>query len=190
MLSIMGRLLSSGLAAMINSGKRFEQNFRDSFNNSETLVERMNDSSGAWQPVIKCPKCETKVFRTSRFQSKSKPDFFVYYKKRLFILELKSHKGVSIPLNAIKDHQIDYLNSRAKYHGVICGLIVNFSDLEETFFIEISVFNEFIKDYSRKSIPVDYFREAGVLIKFYKKVSNYKYDVYGMMNDVIYRDFL
>lgn len=172
----------------MDPGKRFERNFRDSFDSSKTMVERMNDSSGAWQPVVRCDKCGNKVFRPSRFQSKSKPDFFVFHKGRLFIFELKSHKGVSIPLQSIKDHQIDYLRDRDRYHDVICGLVINMRDHEETYFIEISVFNEFTKDYSRKSIPLEYLRECGVPVKSFKNVTNYKYDVYGMIDDIIYRD--
>ena len=104
---------------------------------------------------------------------------------KLYLLELKSTKGKSLPFNNIKKHQIDDLLWACEYANTICGLVVEFNDLTECYFIEIGRFKAFYDSTNRKSISVDYLRKNGIKIGTEKKKINSKFDVKKFINNVI-----
>ena len=57
----------------------------------------------------------------------------------LYLLELKSTKGKSLSLNNIRKNQVDDLMAASEYANIVSGLIVNFADVEETYFMPIKL---------------------------------------------------
>ncbi len=64
-----------------------------------------------------------------------------------------------------------------EHYGVYGGYLVNFRDLEETYFLSVGFVENFYYVGERKSIPVEYFREHGIRIPQEKKRTLYKYDL-------------
>lgn len=157
----------------INSGKRFEQNWKNSIP-KDIFYYRFRDGSSSWGGNDKV-----------RFQQTNICDCLMFDGDYLYLLELKSTKGKSLPFNNIKKHQIDDLLWASEYVNTICGLVVEFSDLTGCYFIEIGRFKAFYDSTNRKSIPIDYLRKNGIKIGTEKKKINSKFDVKKFINDVI-----
>ena len=80
---------------MKNTGKKFEEDIKKSIDDTAFLY-RLKDSGGSWQGGNK-----------GRFTPSNICDFILFKGSKLYLLELKSHKGKSIPYTAIK--QLDKL---------------------------------------------------------------------------------
>lgn len=107
-----------------NMGKTFEKEFRDSVP-ADCYLERYKDD-------------------TSGFYGVSNPaDFRLYRFPVLILLELKTHKGKSLPLAKIRENQLKGMLKAVQYSGVYGGYLVNFRDLEETYFLSVGIVNEF-----------------------------------------------
>lgn len=152
-----------------NLGKVFEAEIKASIP-SDFYVERYKDD-------------------TSGFHGVSNPaDFRLYRYPLTFLLELKSHKGKSIPLAKIRNSQLKGMEKANTHKGIYCGFILNFRDIEETYYI---TFSELVSEYyikgdkgeflikpdGRKSIPVDWCREYGTQIAHTKKRVRYSYNL-------------
>lgn len=119
---------------------------------------------------------------TAGFSGVSNPcDFQIYGYPLFFLLELKSHKGKSIPLDKIRPNQIKGMHKAVQHKGVYGGFIFNFRDLEETYYVSVDLVVEFINAGDRKSIPVDYCREVGVRVPQTKKRVRYTYDISSLL---------
>ena len=154
---------------MKNAGKIFEQDFINSMPGSASCL-RFNDAGG-WGQSTK-----------TRFTTKSICDFVVYYNRTLYLLELKSHKGKSLPLSCIKDHQIKGLATHMIKPHVHAGLIINFRDLNETYFLNIQHVVDLINTTTIKSISIALCRQKGVLIRQRIKKVRYTYSVDDLFN--------
>lgn len=111
-------------------------------------------------------------------------DFLVYQYPNLFIFELKSHKGKSIPFNKLRDVQIKGLNSLSTLQGVKTGFIFNFRDLEETYFIFTEDIVNFMVDSDRKSFPIEWVAEIGIPLEHKKARTRYKYNILKLLYDI------
>lgn len=141
-----------------NMGKVFEQEFKNSVP-PDVFLERYKDD-------------------TSGFYGVSNPaDFRLYCYPVLILVELKTHKGKSLPLSKIRPAQLKGMLKAVTHYGVYGGYLVNFRDLEETFFLSVGYVERFIKDGERKSIPAEFFREYGIPIPAEKKRTLYRYDL-------------
>jgi recombination protein U len=135
----------------INHGKIFENDFIKSFKD-ETFTYRFKDSASSWQGG-----------EQSRFTPTNICDFMVYTKGLLWLLELKSHMGKSLPLTCIREKQIaGLLNAFEK--GVRAGLIINFREVNRTYYLPIYSVMQFLQEQDRKSIPIDWIESHGELI--------------------------
>lgn len=153
---------------MVNSGKMFEEDFIKSV--PEGIFHyRLRDSAGTWQGG-----------ENTRFTPSNICDFIIFDGSKLYLLELKSHKGKSIPISCIRPKQIEGL-LQAYRKGVKAGYILNFRDIEETYFFNANSMNSFLKSETRKSIPVATVREYGELIPQEKKRTRYKYDLSNLI---------
>lgn len=158
----------------MNSGKRFEENFKKSIPD-DVFYYRLRDGTSAWDSQEK-----TKT----RFQAKNICDCLLFDGKSLFLLELKAHKGKSLPLSAIRENQIKGLLETSKYDNIIAGLVVNFTDIQETYFMPINLAYKWFYNGLRKSIPINEFRENCIPIIAYKKRTNYYYLVGEFINSI------
>jgi recombination protein U len=140
----------------INHGKIFENDFIKSFKD-ETFTYRFKDSASSWQGG-----------EQSRFTPTNICDFMVYAKGLLWLLELKSHMGKSLPLSCIREKQIEGLIG-AWERGVKAGLIINFREVNKTYYFPIRHLTMFMGESNRKSIPIDYIEKWGKLIEQHTK---------------------
>lgn len=119
---------------------------------------------------------------TAGFYGVSNPaDYRLYKYPYTFLLELKTHKGKSLPLAKIRENQIKGMAKAYRYSGIYAGFIINFRDLEETYYIPVMDIIIFINSKERKSIPVEWCRNHGIRIEQTKKRTRYTYDMSGWL---------
>ena len=150
---------------MKSTGKRFEENFKKSVP-KDIFYYRLRDGSSAWGGNEKV-----------RFQIKNICDSIMYDGDYLYTLELKSTKGKSFSFSNIKEHQIPDLLWCGSFVNVISGFVIDFSDLDECFFIEINDFKQFYDTTNRKSLSLDFCRSNGTKIGVKKMKINKRYDI-------------
>lgn len=152
-----------------NIGKIFEEEVKASFP-SDFFVERYKDDTAGFKGVA------------------NPADYRLYKYPYTFLLELKTHKGKSIPLSKIRNSQLKEMGKAYNHTGVYCGFLINYRDLEETYHINFKVLvNGYyvltetgdyeVKPHGRKSIPVEWCRRNGVRIEQEKKRVRYTYNL-------------
>lgn len=105
------------------------------------------------------------VIKEGYFRTPSTTDYNGVYRGKYIDFEAKETKShTSFPLNNIHSHQINHLKMIHK-HGGIGFLIVRFTTLNKTYLLQYEKFEEFLKQNTRKSIPLSYFDEVGYIIK-------------------------
>ena len=158
----------------MNSGKRFEENFKNSVPDN-VFYYRFRDGTSSWDKGSQ-----------TRFQQRNICDCQLFDGDYLYLLELKNTKGKSLSLNNIRKNQIDDLTDADKYANIVAGLIVNFEDVEETYLMPIGVaYHWFYEQTDRKSIPIKAFRDGCIKIQSKKLKTNYRYDIEGFIKEVI-----
>lgn len=148
----------------MNAGKQFEQDFRKSIP-ERVFFYRFRDGTAAW-----------KVQENTRFQQSNMCDCMIF-NGILYLLELKTHKGKSIPFSAIRENQITELSKASTYPKIIAGFVVNFRDAEKTYFATAPKIEYFMSHEERKSIPLIWFEENGTLIQQKRLRVHYRYDI-------------
>lgn len=153
---------------MINNGKRFEKCFKDSIpkDNSMFLL-RLKDGTASFNKGIS---------DNVRFQSSNPCDFILFNGNFLFMLELKSHNGSSIPLSCFRKNQIDELSKYQYNYKVLPYFLVYFPDKRKCFALHISRYLEFISSSDRKSIPLSFFEHLATNIPIQYKNTNFILD--------------
>lgn len=155
----------------MNSGKVFEQEIKKSVP-KDVFYYRLRDGTASFgdrsNPNI-------------RFQASNAADCMVFH-KRLFLLELKTHTGKSLPLTAIRENQVKELSKASRFEGVTAGLLINFRDVGRTFFVNIVDIENFIKYEPRKSIPIAWCEQEGLEIIGRKVKVNYVWDLAPLIN--------
>lgn len=105
------------------------------------------------------------VIKEGYFKTPSTTDYNGIYKGKYIDFEAKeTKKNISFPLSNIHEHQIKHLETIYK-HGGIGFIIVRFTCLNETYLLTIEKLLEFLNNNKRKSIPLEYFKTAGYIIK-------------------------
>lgn len=105
------------------------------------------------------------VITEAHFIVPSTTDYNGIYRGKYIDFEAKETKSkTSFPLSNIHNHQINHLRNITN-HGGIGFIIVRFSSLGETYYLSFKKLQEFINNNLRKSIPIEYFRNNGYLIK-------------------------
>lgn len=141
-----------------NIGKCFEEEVKASIP-SDFYIERYKDDTAGFYGVT------------------NPADYRIYKYPYTFLLELKTHKGKSIPIDRIRPNQIKGMAKAVQYTGIYAGFLLNYRDLEETYYIAVMDMVNFINSQERKSIPVEWCRENGVRIDQRKKKVRYTYDL-------------
>ncbi len=105
------------------------------------------------------------IITEAHFKIPSTTDYNGIYKSKYIDFEAKETKSkTSFPLSNIHNHQINHLKN-ITIHGGIGFIIVRFSSLNETYYMSFKKLNSFIEQQTRKSIPIEYFKTNGYLIK-------------------------
>ena len=116
---------------------------------------------------IKLVKVDYKkgLIKEAYFETPSTTDYNGIYNGKYIDFEAKETQSkTSFALANIHKHQIKHLID-VKNKGAISFLIVRFNLLNETYFLSAESLEKFINDNDRKSIPIDFFREYGTIIK-------------------------
>lgn len=164
---------------MKNLGKKFEQNFRKSIPESRYIYYyRLKDSASSYYGGNV----------NLRFSQNNIADAFLFHigeqYNRLLILEFKSHKGKSLPLDCIRENQYKEMLEASEKLAVIPLFIVFFSDIERCFALSIENFDKFVQKKERKSIPLEYFEKNGIEIEVIKKRTNYNYNIEEFLKEL------
>lgn len=161
----------------MNSGKVFERQFRKCcLKDSELFYYRLKDSPSGWSNGVNSGV---------RFTNDNICDAFVFKSPVLFLLELKSHTGASLPFSCIRQNQIDGLMDASKHKNVFAGVICSFDQKQRCFFLGIQKVKELQDSQTRKSIPIKYFEENGIEIDVQKLRTNLVYDVSKFVKEII-----
>lgn len=157
----------------MKKGQRFEDNFRNSIDrdSSDLFFYRFKDGTANWNPNEK-----------TRFQAHNICDCMIFYKENLFLLELKSHKGKSLPFSCIRDSQYEEMYKASFKKNVYPLLIAFFSDVGECYAIHIRDILALKAVADRKSIPLSYFEEKGFKIESRLLKTNYRYKVQAFLD--------
>lgn len=111
------------------------------------------------------PSENKSIIKEAYFATPSTTDYNGIYKGKYIDYEAKETKSkTAFALNNIHPHQIKHIEKIDKHQG-IAFLIVRFTTLNETYLLPADKFLYFINNSTRKSIPIDYFRTNGYLIK-------------------------
>lgn len=155
----------------MNAGKQFEQDFKNSVPNN-IFFYRFRDGTASWGNQ-----------ENTRFQQSNMCDCMMF-SDALFLLELKTHKGKSIPFSAIRQNQVTELSKASTYSKVIAGFIVNFRDAEKTYFTSATKIEYFMAHEERKSIPMAWFEENGTLIHQKRLKVHYRYGIQEFLDGI------
>lgn len=110
-------------------------------------------------------RINTKI-REAYYEIPSTTDYNGIYKGKYIDFDAKeTNSKTSFPINNIHPHQIKHLIS-VKNHGGISFLIIRFNLLNETYLLESKYIEEFMNKSKRKSIPYNYIKDNGYLIKY------------------------
>jgi len=118
----------------------------------------------------------------TRFTSYNLCDGMIMTKDILYLMELKSHKGTSLPLSCIRKNQIEGMK-KIEHPRIRAIFIINFRDKEKTYAIDAKQLGIFIETTERKSIPIAWCEENGILIDARKKKVRYLYNLEKFFED-------
>lgn len=157
----------------MNIGKKFENNFKKSVP-EDMFLYRLRDSSGTWSNGDK-----------TRFTPSNICDYILFDGDYLYLFELKSTKGKSLPFTNIKEHQINDLMRANEYSNIFSLLVIEFSDIEEYYCLKIDDFKTFYDSANRKSLPIEFCREKGIKIGYTRLRTNVKLNIKQMIDRII-----
>ncbi|ELQ0171766.1 Holliday junction resolvase RecU [Clostridium perfringens] len=152
---------------MKNEGKKFEEDFKSSIP-EKYFVYRFKDGTANFNGAKN---------ENVRFQAHNICDFEVFAEDKLFLFELKSYNGASIPLSGIRKTQLEEMLKASNYKNIEPYFLLNFRPLEKVYAIRVQNVQAFIEKAERKSIPVKWCIENGIEIKGTKKKVRFSYDL-------------
>jgi recombination protein U len=160
----------------MNSGKIFEKNFKASIP-QDVFYYRLRDSTASFYGGGDGSNI--------RFQQSNMCDCILFGNQTLFLCELKSHKGKSIPFNCIRKNQIEQLTAAAKFPFIIPALVIFFPDVERCFSVHINDWNNLVDASKKKSANIAEIEQAGFEVRTRKLKTNFRYDVAKMIDDLM-----
>ena len=114
---------------------------------------------------VSYPSRKEAIINKAFFQIPSTTDYNGIYKGKYIDFEAKETTScTSFPLANIHEHQIEHLK-KINIHQGIAFIIVRFTKLNQTFLLSIEKLVDFMEMSNKKSIPLDYFKNMGFLIK-------------------------
>jgi len=158
----------------MNSGKKFEEDFRLALKDNEALT-RLYDNIGGQSGVANI--C----------------DFIVGHYPYTFYLELKSTNTGTLPIKNISKKQYDGLLEKCKYKANLGGLLVKYARYNEHYFIDIREVKR-VKDSGAKSISYNNIKNGNIkvipfpsILKRTRFTYDFKVFVKELLKDVRYK---
>ena len=161
-------------------GKQFEKDFEQSCKKTMPYI-RFNDPASSFNTECNgCPKKKT------RFAASHLCDAVAYSYPNMFLFELKSVQGKSIPFkNIVKNERDNRLNKMVECgheDGVESFVVINFRAVNKTYAMYAFLVKEYIEMVSnRASIPILHCERMGFLIDQKLKRVHYGYDIEGFV---------
>lgn len=158
-----------------NSGKHFEAQVRTSILKIENIYYlRLSDPPQAFSQSS-----------LTKFSNNNPFDFIMYKYPLLYAIENKTTIGTSFSFSLDKNDKNTLIHAHqiiglwdAYQSGLFTGFLFNFRDKENTYFIHIYDFMQYVKFTTKKSInESDIIKYSGLLIPQQKKRTNYDYDI-------------
>lgn len=148
---------------MASTGKEFEQDFDKSCEGLDAT--RLKDPIGGRSGV------------------RNHCDFIVHLSPCIFHLELKSRKERTLYINDIPKNQIIGLVKKSTYTNSVAGILLQFSDFNEVYFVEI---NEIMKlqDQGVKSVHINWCREKCKQLEWKRPRTRFKYSVEQLLTEL------
>lgn len=113
---------------------------------------------------VSYPSRQCTVIKEAYYEKPSTTDYNGIYKGMYIDFDAKEvKKNKSFALSNLHKHQIEHLK-KIKCHGGISFIIVRFYVNNVTYLLETNVLLDFMKNESRKSIPIEYFEVNGYKI--------------------------
>ena len=131
----------------VNRGKQFEEQFKKDFFKTfpDGFILRLPDQMSGYKSYSQNP-C----------------DFICFIHGKLFLIECKSHKGASLPFDAIT--QYDKLVSYDNIPGVYIGVVIWLYDKDKVLYAPINLIKQ-LKQEGKKSIGIKALDEYPNLIE-------------------------
>lgn len=145
-------------------GKRFEKDIRNSIPD-DVFCYRLKDDGMRFAGV--CNPC----------------DFIIYRYPFIYLWELKSHKGKSIPFSVIREQQLKKL-VEIEQRGISTGFLLNFRDLGETYWVPAKKVQGIWEKGVKRSISVEWCRIEGIRVEQILKRTRYNYNILKLLKDL------
>ena len=140
----------------MNEGKKFEQDFTKSLT---CFNYRLRDAGG-WSNAD-----------NTRFTPSNLCDMIIFKDDKLYLCELKSVKGKSLP----QPKQLEGL-CKIDFDNVFPVILINFRELEQTYMVSARAFEMDLKAKGKVSLNVGDIAKIGQLIPQQKIRTRYKYN--------------
>lgn len=106
------------------------------------------------------------VITEAHYKTPSTTDYNGVYKGFYIDFDAKETKNkTAFPLSNIHNHQLKHIDSVLK-HGGISFIIVSFTAINKLYFLSGKDLIDFINKNRRKSIPISYFEDKGILLEY------------------------
>ena len=132
---------------------------------------------------VSYPSRNKAVITKAFYKIPSTTDYNGIYKGKYIDFEAKETKRKFFPLINIHSHQIEHLK-KVWEHGAIAFIIVRFSSLNETYYLDISNLTEFLDNNKKSFIPHDFFVNHGhkIIEKFQPRL-----DYLNIIDDIYFK---
>lgn len=148
-------------------GKVFEQDFQISSGEHDDIsLDRLRDPMGGAKGIQNI--C----------------DFIVFTSPWQFFLELKSRQGNTLNFKEITDTQYLGLLKKSAKKNVIPGILVDYRDYEEVYFVHIQDCYRLREVEGKKSLHIKDVREIGLQLVGHKKRVRFTYDVLPFLKEL------
>ena len=154
-----------------NEGKKFEEDFKKSVP-EECFYYRFIDNAASFSGGDNV-----------RFTSHNLCDCMTMTSDKLYLIELKSHTGESLPLSCIRKNQIEG-TAKINHPQIRAIFIINFRDKEKTYSIDAEKLEKYISTSNRKSIPIKFLEENGIEIIGQRKKVRWRYDLNKFFKEI------
>ena len=124
-----------------------------------------------------------KVITEAYFKIPSTTDYNGIYKSKYIDFEAKETKLKYFPLINIHKHQIEHLK-KVYEHGAIAFLIVRFTSLNETFYLDIKDLTYYLDNIKKSYISHDFFVSNGYRIR---EKYNPRIDYLNVIDDIYFK---
>ena len=157
----------------MNVGKRFEADIKASIPQN-ILFYRFKDSPASFNSFNQ----DSNI----RFTASNVCDCMIFRSPQLYFLELKTTQGKSYSLNDSAYKQLERFRNLGDYENIIKAFIINFRELEKTYFVTTYQLESFLMRSGKKSIKAIECAEIGILISQKKLRTNYRYQIEDIFN--------